>query len=90
MIRSTLEFWNSGHTTDRNTGILPKYRNTRENTGIPVKTPILALIKKRIYSENDPENRPIPLFPQINFISLFSAASDLGLRCLHKPICSNI
>ena len=45
MIRSTLEFWFSGH-------YLPKYRNTTgipvKNTGIPVKTPVLGLIKKRL------------------------------------------
>ena len=30
MIRSTLEFWYSCHTTYRNTGILPQYQNIRE------------------------------------------------------------
>ena len=64
MIRSTLEFWYSSHMTYRNSGILPKYRNTREKyrNGIPVKTPMLALIKKRIYSEDDPE-KPRGQFP---------------------------
>ena len=33
-----------------------------KNTGIPVKTPILALIKKQIYSEDDPE-KPRGQFP---------------------------
>ena len=33
-----------------------------KNTGIPVKTPILALIKKRIYSEDDLE-KPRDQFP---------------------------
>ena len=56
MIRSTLEFWYSGHTIYRNTGIPVK------NTGIPVKTPILALIKNRIYSEEDLE-KPRGQFP---------------------------
>ena len=62
MIRSTLVFWYSGHTTYRNTGILPKYKNIRKNTGIPVKTPILSLTKKRIYSEDDLE-KPRGQFP---------------------------
>ena len=55
-IRSTLEFWYSGHTTYGNTGIPVK------NTGIPVKTPILALIKKQIYSEGNLE-KPRGHFP---------------------------
>ena len=29
-------------------------------------------------------------FHQISSIPLFSAASDLGLHCLHRPICPNI
>ena len=74
----------------RLTEIPEYYRIPVKNTGIPVKTPILALIKKRIYSEDDLEkpeaNSPIPP----NFIPLFTAASDLDLRCLSRPICSNI
>ena len=58
-----------------------------KNTVIPVKTPILALIKKQIYTEDELEK---PRFPQISSIPLFSAASDLDLRCLHRPIFSNI
>ena len=33
---------------------------------------------------------PWSLFLQISFILLFSATSDSGLHCLHKPICCNI
>ena len=116
-----------GHTSYRK--IPENYRNT----GIPVKNtgtceihllkkPILALIEKRIYREDNLEKprgqwssceqrrlirRLIwvftgrtglivlkvfskfswSLFPQISFIPLFSAASDLGLHCLHRSVC---
>ena len=78
---------NSGIAVTRLTEIPEYYRNTRismKNTGM--KTPILALIKKQIFSEDDLENA----FPQISFIPLFSVASDRGLCSLHRPICSNI
>ena len=86
------QLWNSGLAVTRLIEILEYYQNTgipMKNTGIPVKTPILALIKKRIYSEDDLE-KPGGQFPQISFIPMFSVASDLGLCCLHRPICSNI
>ena len=59
------QLWNSGIAVTRLTKILEYYQNTgipMKNTGIPVKTPILALIKKRIYSEDDPE-KPRGQFP---------------------------
>ena len=56
------QLWNSGIASHD----LPKYWNTTEipekYTGIPVKTPILALTKKRIYSEDDLE-KPRGQFP---------------------------
>ena len=66
-IRSTLEFWYSGHTTYRNTGIPVK------NTGIPVKTPILALIKKDIYLEGYLE-KPRGHFPYSPKLVSFSCS----------------
>ena len=50
------QLWNSGIVVTPPTKILVK------NTGIPVKTPILALIKKQIYSEDDLE-KPRGQFP---------------------------
>ena len=62
-LRHALQKWsdqlrNSGIAVTRLTQILEYYRNTGipvKNTGIHVKTPILALIKKVIYSEDDLE-----------------------------------
>ena len=61
------DLWNSGIAVTRLTEISEYNGNTRismKNTGIhvPVKTLILALIKKRIYSEDDLE-KPRGQFP---------------------------
>ena len=78
MIRSTLEFWYSGHTTYRNNRILPKYRNTREKYRNTYWLWLRNEYTRRTILKSPEANSPTP---PISFIPLFSAASDLGLRC---------
>ena len=56
------QLWDSGLVVKWLTEIPEYYRIPVKNTGIPVKTPILALMKKRIYSEDDLE-KPRGQFP---------------------------
>ena len=60
----------------------------------------MRILGRKFYaykSKNRRKNTPDSAFPRtlipippISFIPLISVVSDLGLHCLHRPICPNV
>ena len=78
-----------GHTTYRNTRILPKYWNTREkykNTSERhlLKKPILALIKKPLYLADDLEK---PRGQRSSCKQRTDLQADLSIHWSHRTYC---